>query len=70
MLVVIFFLLNVEDGAEKPNTWEEKLKRLNVLGVLVLIPAVVCLCLALQWGGTTYAVSATFTTLAAFPCCV
>lgn len=34
-----------------------KLQQLNVLGLIALIPGVVCLCLALQWGGFEYNVS-------------
>jgi hypothetical protein len=36
---------------------KQKLQQLNILGLLALFPGIVCLCLALQWGGTTYAVS-------------
>jgi len=56
-MVFIFFLLQIPD---RPNTkipLKDKLLQLNALGVLALLPGVVCLCLALQWGGTTYAVS-------------
>jgi len=35
--------------------WREYLKSFDPTGNLVLIPAVICLFLALQWGGTTYA---------------
>ena len=57
VMVFIFFLLQVPD---RPNTkipFKDKLRQLNALGLLALLPGVVCLCLALQWGGTTYAVS-------------
>jgi MFS family permease len=57
VLVFIFFLLQVPD---RPNTnipLKNKLQKLNGLGLLALLPGVICLCLALQWGGTTYAVS-------------
>lgn len=36
-------------------TWKEKLRQLDLPGVFVLIPAIVGLILALQWGGSTYA---------------
>lgn len=39
---------------------KEKVQQLNAIGLLALFPGVVCLCLALQWGGTTYAVSVRF----------
>ncbi|KAE8449402.1 hypothetical protein EG329_008303 [Mollisiaceae sp. DMI_Dod_QoI] len=55
VMVVIFFFLQVPD---RPNTnipFKDKLRRLNAMGLFALLPGVVCLCLALQWGGTTYA---------------
>lgn len=55
VVVVIFFLLDIADPANKPTSLVEKLKHLNLSGVLVLVLGVVCLCLALQWGGTKYA---------------
>ncbi len=56
-MVLIFFLLQVPDrpGTNKPL--KQKLQQLNILGLLALFPGIVCLCLALQWGGTTFAVS-------------
>jgi len=57
VLVVIFFLLDIQDVVTTPKSFTEKLRHLNLPGVLVLVLGVVCLCLALQWGGTRYAVS-------------
>jgi hypothetical protein len=69
-MVLIFFLLQIPD---RPNTkipFKDKLRQLNVLGLLALLPGIVCLCMALQWGGTTYAVSfpprCSYTTLFVF----
>lgn len=53
----IVLLLHIPD---RPNTnipLKDKLRQLNALGLLALLPGVVCLLLALQWGGLTYAVS-------------
>ena len=36
----------------------EKVWQIDIPGSLCLIPGVICLVLALQWGGQTYAVSA------------
>lgn len=57
VLVVVFFLLDIPARADAPKSFAEKLRHLNLPGVLVLVPGIVCLCLALQWGGTKYAVS-------------
>ena len=54
--MLLFFTLQIPNS---PNTrsLKDKLQQLNVPGLLALFPGVICLCLALQWGGTTYAVS-------------
>lgn len=36
-------------------TWLQRLAQLDILGLLTLTPAVVCLLLAVDWGGQTYA---------------
>ncbi|KAK5242203.1 hypothetical protein LTS06_011670, partial [Exophiala xenobiotica] len=54
-MVLIFFLLQVPDRLSTNKPLKQKLQQLNVLGLLALFPGIVCLCLALQWGGTTYA---------------
>jgi MFS family permease len=35
------------------TTWREKVEQLDLLGTTVLIPTIICLLLALQWGGST-----------------
>jgi len=57
VLVFTFFLLQVPDRPNTNISFKDRLRQLNALGLLALLPGVVCLCLALQWGGTTYAVS-------------
>lgn len=56
-MVLVSILLQVPDCSDIKMPLKDKLRQLNVLGLVALIPGVVCLCLALQWGGTTYAVS-------------
>jgi hypothetical protein len=56
-MVFIFFLLQVPERTNTEIPFRDKLRQLNALGLLALLPGVVCLCLALQWGGTMYAVS-------------
>lgn len=55
-MVLVFILLQVPDRSQI-RPLKEKLRQLNVLGLVALLPGVICLCLALQWGGTKYAVS-------------
>jgi hypothetical protein len=52
---MIAFLLRVPrlDNAEQLPLWQ-RIKKLDLIGASLLIPATVCLLLALQWGGTTY----------------
>lgn len=53
----IFMLLFWNPPARKsvPAPLLTHIKRLDPLGTFFFIPCVVCLLLALQWGGTTYA---------------
>ena len=51
---IAIFLKNPE-RLENNKPLGERLKELDFLGAFFLIPAVVCLLLALQWGGTQYA---------------
>ncbi|TFK46304.1 major facilitator superfamily protein [Heliocybe sulcata] len=56
-VVVIMFILHLPPS-NKPGpalTFAQKMKRLDPLGTLVFLPSMICLLLALQWGGTTYA---------------
>jgi MFS family permease len=58
VLVFVFLLLHIPDNATaSTSTLKQKLQKLNIEGLLALLPGVVCLCLALQWGGFTYQVS-------------
>ncbi|GKZ71873.1 hypothetical protein AnigIFM50267_007919 [Aspergillus niger] len=54
VLVVVFILLHVPAQPATNTPLKEKLQQLNLSGMVALIPGVVCLCLALQWAGTTY----------------
>jgi MFS family permease len=53
VMVMVWFLLDVPDRPSIHMPLKDKLVQLNAYGLVVLVPAVVCLCLALQWGGTT-----------------
>jgi hypothetical protein len=56
-MVVIALCLKVADQDTTKFSWREKLAQFDAPGTTFLIPGVVCLLLALQWGGQTYAVS-------------
>ena len=57
VLVFVFFLLRVPSRPSTTDTLKHKLQQLNIEGLFALLPGVICLCLALQWGGFTYSVS-------------
>ena len=49
------FFWNPPSRKQEPTSILNHIKRLDPLGTLFFIPSVVCLLLALQWGGSTYA---------------
>ncbi|CAK3796887.1 major facilitator superfamily domain-containing [Lecanosticta acicola] len=53
--VVIAFPLQIPQASKTSSSLVEKFRKSNPLGLLALVPRVVCLCLAMQWGGTVYA---------------
>ena len=53
-MVVILFLLKPSEASRKGLTIREQLGQLDLLGEFFLLPCIVCLLLALQWGGSTY----------------
>ena len=55
-MVVLFFALKLPASATQRTkaSLKENLKKLDPIGTAVFLPAIVCLLLALQWGGTTY----------------
>ncbi|KAI1102406.1 putative MFS aflatoxin efflux pump [Jackrogersella minutella] len=53
-MLVIAFLLHVPDRKATEIPTRAKLAQLDAIGTILLIPGVVCLLLALQWGGLTY----------------
>lgn len=56
-MAVVIFLLKIPDRPTTKVPVKEKIRQLNLLGFAALVPGVVCLCLALQWGGSKYQVS-------------
>ncbi|KAK5156883.1 hypothetical protein LTS14_004400 [Recurvomyces mirabilis] len=54
VLAFVTFALDAKGGSQTKTTLKEKLLQLNLEGLLALLPGVICLCLALEWGGFTY----------------
>ncbi|KAK4982482.1 hypothetical protein LTR50_007722 [Elasticomyces elasticus] len=54
-IAIIFFTLGPTPPAKPNLTGRQKLAQLDPLGELFLLPSIICLLLALQWGGVTYA---------------
>lgn len=55
MLVTIFVLKIPDQKLDSPaKGWYGKVKQLDPIGNLVFLPAIICLVLALQWGGVDY----------------
>jgi len=54
-LIIIAFILKAPAPANSGRTVREKIEKLDPVGTFFFIPGVVCLLLALQWGGSTYA---------------
>jgi hypothetical protein len=53
--VIIAFILKVSPPKKSVETIREKINQLDPIGTLFFMPGVICLLLALQWGGSTYA---------------
>ncbi|KAL6857305.1 major facilitator superfamily domain-containing protein [Trichoderma novae-zelandiae] len=56
-MIVTFFILHLPNQKLDPTAdgWLAKIQQLDPIGNLVFFPGIVCLVLALQWGGTKYA---------------
>lgn len=58
MIVVIVLFVPMARASHKANTQlslREKLRRMDIVGTIVFLGAIVCLLLALTWGGQMYA---------------
>ena len=56
VMILLFFVLHLPPtvGQGSKGSLKENIRRLDPIGTAILLPAVVCLLLALQWGGTKY----------------
>ncbi|KOS21138.1 putative HC-toxin efflux carrier [Escovopsis weberi] len=53
-LVVIFFCFDEPQRKITPATWRQRFWQMDPLGTVVFMPAVICMLLALHWGGSEY----------------
>ncbi|KAF3762099.1 MFS general substrate transporter [Cryphonectria parasitica EP155] len=54
IMVLLFFFLHLPDHPGSNVPFKERIRQVNALGFVCLVPGIICLCLVLQWGGTTY----------------
>jgi len=55
LIFIILFYKPTLRAQKVETSWKGKLEQIDLFGTLIFLPAVVCLLLALQWGGSTYA---------------
>jgi EmrB/QacA subfamily drug resistance transporter len=53
-ILVVIFLLKLEETKPKLSNWKETAKNLDPLGTILFLPAITCLLLALEWGAAEY----------------
>ena len=53
--IIIFFIQTPKAQTASTVSFVDQLKQMDPLGTITLLPGVICLLLALQWGGSTYA---------------
>ncbi|OCK89520.1 putative efflux pump antibiotic resistance protein [Cenococcum geophilum 1.58] len=53
-VLILFFVLHLPEPTQRNLSTKEKLSKLDPLGTFFFLPAITCLLLALQWGGSTY----------------
>lgn len=54
MVVIVIFFTAPHRQAVASLGWKERVKEFDLYGTVVFIPSIICLLLALQWGGTKY----------------
>ncbi|KAI9163416.1 major facilitator superfamily domain-containing protein [Paramyrothecium foliicola] len=54
IVAIILIFPNYRSSATKPETLRERIRRFDPIGTMLFLPALICLLLALKWGGTEY----------------
>jgi MFS family permease len=54
MVALLFFLPPLKRPELSSVSLAQKIKKIDIIGLLIFVPAVISLLLALQWGGSTY----------------
>lgn len=54
-MIILIFILKAPTPKNPNLTIKQQISQLDPLGTAVLVPAIVCLLLAMQWGGSIYA---------------
>lgn len=54
-IVILIFILHIPKAKKAGTPWRQQLRQLDPLGTVFFVSGIVCLLLALQWGGSTYA---------------
>ena len=54
-IVVLLLILHIPEAKKAGTPWKEQVAQLDPIGTFSFISGIVCLLLALQWGGSTYA---------------
>lgn len=57
-ILTIFLFLHIDSPEKEKHSVIEQIRRLDPVGIFFFVPSIVCLILALQWGGSTYPWSA------------
>ncbi|KAL6716123.1 hypothetical protein ACLMJK_005689 [Lecanora helva] len=53
-MVILLFILENPKASKGSTPWRQQVKQLDPIGTVFFIAGMVCVLLALQWGGTTY----------------
>ncbi|KAF3481676.1 uncharacterized protein GIQ15_04435 [Arthroderma uncinatum] len=54
IFAILVFLNQPKQKLDTNQTWKDRLMKLDPIGTMFFMPGVICLLLALQWGGTKY----------------